>query len=98
MSSGVLRMGPTPIRQPSPPRRRGGEIGAKQMAIAESSNYCTGLGREILVTNTSSKQASNVGAGSVDITFQCLARGDPGIRRPVYEKPPTAVIQDQRQR
>jgi hypothetical protein len=99
MSSGVLKMGPdtyTLTVAASPVR--GGVVGAKQLALEEASKYCSAAGEEILVTNTSGETTNARGAGSMDITFRCLAAGDPDLQRPDYRVPATTVIEDRRTR
>lgn len=99
MSSGVLKMGPdtyTLTVGASPLRE--GVVGAKQLALEEASRYCSAAGREILVTNTSSETINVRGAGTMDITFRCLAAGDPDLQRPDYRVPATTVIEDRRTR
>jgi hypothetical protein len=99
MSSGVLKMGPdTYTLSVAAAPARGGVVGAKQLALTQASDYCTAAGREIVVTNISGQSTTRMGAGNVDVTFQCLLAGDRDLRRPEYQPPPTTIIQDQRQR
>jgi hypothetical protein len=99
MSSGVMKMGPdTYSTSVAASPIRGGTVGAKQMAMNDAGQYCAASGKEILVTNTSSQTTNNAGAGTVDITFRCLAKGDPDLVRPDYRKPADTVIEDRRSR
>ncbi|MFO1324177.1 MAG: hypothetical protein U1F15_08935 [Burkholderiales bacterium] len=97
LSSGVLPMGPdTYSVSVSAAPARGGTTGARQVALTEAGKYCADQGKQILVTNTSAAQTNNLGAGKIDVTFQCLAKGDPDLQRPTYRSTPDIVIQDQR--
>lgn len=94
-STGVMKMGPdtysvTVTAAPA----AGGIVGAKQRAFTQASDYCTAQAKEILVTNTNIQGQGNV--GTADVTFRCLAAGDPGLQRPDYQPTPSAIIQDQR--
>jgi hypothetical protein len=54
------------------------------------------MGKEILVTNIGTATTNVYGAGSADITFRCLSKGDPELQRPDYRKAPDTVIEDRR--
>lgn len=75
---------------------RGGESGARNLALTEANTKCTGEGKEILVTNISSGRSSHLPGGTVEVTFQCLSKGDPDLQRPTYRSAPTTVIEDRR--
>lgn len=75
---------------------RGGASGARNLAITEANEKCVAEGKEILVTNISSGPSSHFPGGTVDVTFQCLAKSDPGLQRPTYRAAPTTVIEDRR--
>ncbi len=96
-SSGVLKMGPDTysVSVHAAPAR-GGQVGARNIALTDAGNYCTGMGKEILVTNTSSGASSHFPGGTVEITFRCLSKGDPDLQRPDYRSVPTTVIEDRR--
>lgn len=96
-SSGVLKMGPdtyTVSVHAAP--ARGGEAGARNLALTEANERCSREGREIMVTNIASGRSSHLPGGTVDVTFRCLAKGDPDLQRPVYRAAPAAVIEDRR--
>jgi hypothetical protein len=96
-SSGVLKMGPdtyTVSVHAAP--ARGGEVGAQNLALTDAGNYCTSMGKEILVTNTSSGASTHLRGGTVQITFRCLSKGDPELQRPDYRAVPKTVIEDRR--
>ena len=93
-SSGVLKMGPdtyTVSIHAAP--ARGGQSGAKKLAYAEAAEHCAKMGREMLVANTYSGESSHLPGGTVDLNFQCLAKGDRDLRRPTYASEPAIVIQ-----
>lgn len=99
MSSGILRMGPdTYSVSVAASPARGGTVGAKRVALTEAGQYCAASGKDILVTNTSAETTTRVGAGTFDVTFRCLAKGDPDLQRPDYTRPPTTIIEDRRQK
>lgn len=80
-SSGVMKLGPdtyTVSVHAAP--ARGGEPGARGLALTEANAHCQSLGREILVTNLKSGPSSHFPGGTVDVTFQCLDKGDPDLR------------------
>jgi len=96
-SSGVLKLGPdtyTVSVHAAP--ARGGESGAKRLAVTEANQYCSSLGKEILVSNISSHRSTHFPGGTVDITFSCFDKGDADLVRPTYQKPPDVVIEDRR--
>ncbi len=91
----VAQMGPdTYTVSASASPARGGASGARSMAITAAGQHCQKLGREVMVTNVSGQTTNIHGAGSVDVTFRCLAPGDPALQRPVYQRPPDVVIQN----
>lgn len=96
-SSGVLKMGPDTysVSVHAAPAR-GGESGARKLAITEANAKCAEEAKEILVTNISSGRSSHFPGGTVEITFQCLAKNDPDLQRPTYRSAPTATIEDRR--
>lgn len=75
---------------------RGGSSGARSLAIEEAGNYCRAMGRQVLVENISGQTTNYAGAGSSDVTFMCLAEGDPALHRPRFEQAPNVVIEDRR--
>lgn len=96
-SSGVLKMGPDTysVSVHAAPAR-GGESGARNLALTEANKKCTEEEKEILVTNISSGRSSHFPGGTVEVTFQCLVKGDPDLQRPTYRDAPTTIIEDQR--
>lgn len=96
-SSGVLKMGPDTysVSVHAAPVR-GGESGARNLALTEANARCAGEGKEIIVTNISSGRSTHLPGGTVEVTFQCLSNGDPDLQRPSYRSAPSAVIEDRR--
>lgn len=61
-------------------------------ALAATKAFCGQQSKEVLVTNRSvSTQSSRV---VTEITFMCLAKGDPELARPRYETAPSTVIEN----
>jgi hypothetical protein len=79
MSSGVLKMGPDTysVNAMAAPAR-GGVTGAKTIVYREANAECAKQGREILVVNESTGVTFPAN-GRVDLTFRCLAHGDPAL-------------------
>ena len=96
-SSGVLKLGPDTysVSVHAAPAR-GGESGARNLALTEANKKCSEEGKEIMVTNISSGRSSHLPGGTVEATFQCLAKDDPGLKRPIYRDAPTTIIEDRR--
>lgn len=61
-------------------------------ALKEATEYCNKKGKNILVTNLSESSSKDWAS----IIFRCLSSDDPEYKRPDYQKPPTAVIEDRR--
>ena len=96
-SSGVLKMGPdTYSVSAAAAPARGGYSEARKLALADANQFCAQMGKEILVTNVGTATTNVYGAGSADITFRCLSKGDPELQRPEYRKAPDTVIEDRR--
>ena len=96
-SSGVLKMGPdTYSVSAAAAPARGGYSEARKLALTEANQYCDQQGKEILVINVGTGTTNIHGAGSADITFRCLSKGDPELQRPEYRKSPDTVIEDRR--
>lgn len=93
-SSGVLKLGPDTysVSVHAAPAR-GGEAEAKRLALTEANQACSGMGRELLVTNLGSGPSSHLPGGTVDVTFQCLSADDSALRRPEYKPTPDVLIE-----
>lgn len=98
-SSGVLKLGPdtyTVSVHAAP--ARGGESGARNLALSEANVHCQSQGREIFVTNLGSGRSTHLPGGTVEVTFRCLEKGDPELQRPTFRKAPDITIEDRRDR
>ena len=96
-SSGVLKLGPdTYTTSAAAVPERGGSIEARKVALTEANEYCAQLGKEILVANIGTATANQYGRGQAEITFRCLAKGDPQLQRPEFRKTPDVTIEDRR--
>jgi hypothetical protein len=94
-TSGVLPLGPDTYRvSASRHNMSGGSPAAQSDALTSAQAHCAGLGKEMLVTNTSSSFERP--HYSFTATFRCLKQGDPALVRPSYEQAPDVVIQDRR--
>jgi hypothetical protein len=82
-SSGVQKLGPDTFTVSSAAApARGGE--ARRIALDEANEYCAQEAKEILVMNIHTSTTNAFGAGSADVTFRCLTKGDSELRRPDY--------------
>lgn len=67
----------------------------KAEIIGEASRHCAAAGRELMIVSTQETQPPYV-LGNYprsEITFMCLAAGDPDLRRPNLQKTPDTVIE-----
>lgn len=71
-------------------RSQGGLIGAEGLALEEAGDFCKRKNREILVLT------SGPARGAYRATFQCLAAGDPDLRRAAAEVPADRVFEQRR--
>lgn len=97
-SSGVLKLGPdTFTTSASAAGARGGSSEARKIVLTEANEYCAQLGKEILVTNIGTATTNyQYGHGKAEITFRCLAKGDPQLQRPEFRQTPDVTIEDRR--
>ena len=67
----------------------------KAEIIAEASQYCAGLGKEIQIVSTQETQPPYI-LGNYprsEVQFMCLAAGDRNLQRPKLQKTPDTVIE-----
>lgn len=67
----------------------------KAEIIGEASRHCADLGKELMIVSTQETQPPYV-LGNYprsEITFMCLAAGDPELQRPKLRKTPDTVIE-----
>jgi hypothetical protein len=95
-STGVTKLGPdTYMLSTQAAPAAGGAGGARANAIREANAYCASMGREVIVTNHGTGRGF-ASLGAADVTFRCLASGDPDLHRPTYSKEADVVIEDRR--
>lgn len=88
----VLTLGPDTYRiTASKHNLAGGAPEAESNALQSAETYCAGKEKQVLVTNISTSFDRPLYTATA--TFQCLASGDPDLRRPRYEQAPDMVIQ-----
>lgn len=93
-TGGVMPMGPDTFNVSASKHYTSGGAEAKSNALLAANAHCASLGKEILVTNTSSSYAAPFYNSS--ITFRCLSKNDPELSRPNFQKSPDVVIEDKR--
>ena len=95
-SSGAMKIGPdTYLISVYAAPARGGSAGAKRIALGEALLFCNQKGLEMLVDSISTGNRAGVwrNAGSADVQFLCLKKGDPGLVRPTLRQAPDTVIE-----
>ena len=79
-SSGVWPVGPdTYTIMTAAGTLAGGAPEARKIALVQATEYCNQQGTEILVI---SNNVSKDNVTNAEITFRCLAKGDPGPQHP----------------
>jgi hypothetical protein len=58
----------------------GGTAPARDAAVSAASQHCARLSKKLLVLRSSTNTGLNADEGVVDLTFRCLAAGDPELR------------------
>ena len=86
-SSGVLQIGPDTYRVMAR-ASVGDRIESQKMAFNEASDHCARQVRRLMTIGTLSTQYQGY-----ELTFRCLAEGDPELNRPTLHKTPDTVIQ-----
>lgn len=56
--------------------------GAQQRAVSRAAEYCIKKDRRVLVDYVLQGPTNGHGAGTAEINFRCLGRGDPELQRP----------------
>jgi len=88
----VLTLGPDTYRvSASQHNLTGGAPAAEERALQTAQAYCTNMGKQVLVTNTSSDFDRPLYTFSAN--FRCLAQGDADLQRPTYRSAPNLVIE-----
>lgn len=89
-STGAMPLGPDTYRVSA--RASLGNVSESQrMALSDAKLFCESLKKELLVIGTERVEAP--GGGPFEVTFRCLASGDPALVRPTLERAPDTVIQ-----
>lgn len=96
-TSGVQRLGPDTYLLSTQvmfgPNKAGS---SRTAALAQAGEYCAQQGKEILVDDFKTAGHAMSVTGDTQLTFKCLNKGDPDLRRPTYTQPATIVIEDRR--
>jgi hypothetical protein len=92
-TGGVMKLGPdTYTVTASKHNFAGGAPSAQSNALEMANAYCEGIGREVMVKNTTTGFDRPMYTYSV--TFQCLNKGDASLVRPNYRPAPNVVIEN----
>lgn len=95
-TSNVLPIGPDTYRViASRDNFRGGAAGAQEAALQSAQQHCLSINKELVVTNTSSS-ITPPHHNNFTVTFRCLNKGDPDLKRPNLQKSPDVLIKDNR--
>jgi hypothetical protein len=62
--------------------------GARQRAVTRAGQYCFQKDRRVLVDYVLQGPTNEHGAGSAEVTFRCLSRGDPELQHGKSEATP----------
>jgi len=65
----------------------GGTGPARDAAMSAARQQCVQLSKQLLVLSSSTNIGSNAEQGVFDVTFRCLAPGDPGLQKSTTSKP-----------
>jgi hypothetical protein len=60
----------------------------KAKVLQEASEYCTSIGKQMLVISTSQNGVSFGKTPAAEVQFRCLANDDPELRRPTPQPAP----------
>jgi hypothetical protein len=61
----------------------------KAKVLKEASEYCKGLGKEMLPISTTQNDVSFGKTPAAEVQFRCLSPGDPELKRPAPQAPST---------
>jgi hypothetical protein len=89
-SSGVMQLGPDTYRV-SAGAPMGDVSQSQKAAFTEAQGHCTAGGKQLMTVGT--RRLAGPGGGSYEVTFRCLASGDPDLQRPNMQPAPTSIIQ-----
>jgi hypothetical protein len=64
----------------------GGTASARDAALSAANQQCVRLSKQLLVLKSSNNfelnENNDIGSDIIDVTFRCLAAGDPALHRP----------------
>ena len=86
-----MKLGPDTYTVSASKHYTSGGAVAKTNALQAANKYCETIGKEVLVTNT--QDGFDVPFYTSSVTFNCLDRADPQLKRPVYRKSPDVLIE-----
>jgi hypothetical protein len=66
----------------------GGTAPAREAAVSAAGQQCARLSKQLLALSSATNIGSNADEGAVDVTFHCLAAGDPELHRPNVQPSP----------
>jgi hypothetical protein len=66
----------------------GGTAPAREAAVSAAGQQCARLSKHLLVLSSATNIGSTADQGVVDLTFRCLAAGDPELRRQNIQRAP----------
>lgn len=93
-SGGVLKLGPDTYMVSSQVLFGPGKAtSARAAALTEADNFCTNLGREVVVDAFNTTGHAMSLTGDSEVRFKCLLAGDTDLRRPKFESQPNLVIE-----
>jgi hypothetical protein len=72
----------------------GGTAPAREAAVSAAGQQCARLSKQLLVLSSATNIGSTPDEGVVDVTFRCLAAGDPELRRQDVQPAPDVVIEN----
>ena len=90
----VMKLGPDTYTVSASKHYTSGGAVAKTNALEAANNYCTELGKEVLVKNITDR--FDPPFFSYSVNFQCLSKTDPELVRPTYKPAADIVIENQK--
>jgi hypothetical protein len=95
-SSGIVPIGPDTFMSSKQAATGFPGLGSqKAELLAEANGYCAKAGKVMMVTHTAETQPPYVMGNfpRSEITFMCLDKGDPQLKRPRLEKEASTVVE-----
>jgi len=88
----VMKLGPDTYTVSASKHYTSGGAAAKTNALQAAIKYCEDLSKEVLVTNT--QDGFDVPFYTYSVTFNCLDKKDPQLKRPSYKRSPDILIEN----